>query len=114
MLSRSGVDRFASRDAAIVSSAEVMSTEETGFPLGTVSERRWFVLLGEGAEGKEPEESDGDFVVWEPFSCMWGRLPLREVEGATRMAAFSGGVGGRPGEDGASGRETGFTTWTSS
>ena len=29
------------------------------------------------------------------------------------MATFSGGVGGKPGEGGASGRETGFTTWTS-
>jgi hypothetical protein len=64
------VDLLASRDAAIVSSAEVISTEETGFPLGTVSERRWFVRLGEGAEGKELEESEGDFVVWEPLSCM--------------------------------------------
>jgi hypothetical protein len=53
VLSRRGVDLLASRDAAIVSSAEVISTEETGFPLGTVSERRWFVLLGEGAEGNE-------------------------------------------------------------
>jgi hypothetical protein len=47
------VDLFASRDEAMVSSAEVMSTEETGFPLGIVSDRRWVALLGEGAEGKE-------------------------------------------------------------
>ena len=38
--SRSGVDFFASREERIVSRAEVMSTEETGFPLGIVSERR--------------------------------------------------------------------------
>jgi hypothetical protein len=58
---------------------------------------------------------DGDSaVVWVPLSCMWGRLPLREVEeGTAGMAAFAGGVGGKPGEDGASGRETGFTTWAS-
>jgi hypothetical protein len=112
VLSRSGVDRLASRDAAIVSSAEVISTEETGFPLGTVSERRWFDLLGEGAEGKELVDMDGDSMVWVPLSCMRGRLPLREVDDTTGRATFSGGVGGKPGEDGASGRETGLTTWT--
>jgi hypothetical protein len=112
VLSRSGVDLLASREAAIVSSADVMSTEETGFPWGTVSERRWFVLLGEGAEGKELVETDGDSAAWVPLGCMKGRLSLREVEGTAGRATFSGGVGGKPGEDGASGRETGFTTWT--
>jgi hypothetical protein len=64
------VDLLASRDAAIVSSAEVISTEETGFPLGTVSERRWFALLGEGTEGKELVDTDGDSVAWVPLGCM--------------------------------------------
>jgi hypothetical protein len=95
----------------MVSRAEVMSTEETGLPLGIVSDRRWLALLGEGAEGKEMLDTDGESVVRMPLICMGGRLPLREVEGVTEMATFSGGVGGgEPGEDGASGREVGFTT----
>jgi hypothetical protein len=110
VLSRSGVNFLASRDEAMVSSAEVMSTEETGFPLGIVNDRRWPVLLGEGAEGKELLDTDGESVVWVPLVCMGGRLSLRKVEGATEMTTFSGGVGGEPGEDGASGREVGFTT----
>ena len=110
MLSRSGVDLLASRDEAMVSSAEVMSTEETGFPLRTVSDRRWVALLGEGAEGKELLDTDGESAVCVPLICMGGRLSLREVEGGTEMTTFSGGVGGEPGGDGASGREVGFTT----
>jgi hypothetical protein len=102
------VDLLASRDEAMVSSAEVMSTEETGFPLGIVSDRRWLALLGEGAEGKELLDTDGESAVWVPLIRMGGRLSLREVE--AEMAAFSGGVGGKPGEDGASGREIGCTT----
>jgi len=70
VLSRSGVDLLASRDEAMVSSAEVMSTEETGFPFGIVSDRRWLALLGEGAEGKELLDRDGESVVWVPLICM--------------------------------------------
>jgi len=64
------VDLLASRDAAMASSAEVTSTEETGFPLRIVSERRWFALLGEGADGKELLEPDAEFVVWVPLGCI--------------------------------------------
>jgi hypothetical protein len=110
VLSRSGVDFLASRDEAMVSSAEVMSTEETRFPLAIVSDRRWVALLGEGAEGKELLDRDGEAVVLVPLIFMGGRLSLREAEGATEMTTFSGGGGGEPGEDGASGREVGFTT----
>ena len=110
MLSRSGVDFFASRDEAMVSSAEVISTDETGLPLRIVSDRRWVALLGEGAEGKELLDKDGESVEWAPLIFMGGRLSLREVEGGTEMTTFSGGVGGELGGDGASGREVGFTT----
>lgn len=110
MLSRSGVDLLASRDEAMVSSAEVMSTDETRFPLGTVSDRRWLALLGEGAEGKELVDTDGESVVWVPLVCMGGRLSLRKGEGATETTTFSGGGGGEPGGDGASGSGVGFTT----
>ncbi len=81
----------------MVSSAEVINTEETGLPLGIVSERRWFALLGEGAEGKELLDTDGESAAWVPLSCMGGKLSLREVEDATGMATFSGGVGGESG-----------------
>lgn len=104
------MDLLASRDEAIVSSAEVMSTEETIFPLGTVSDRRWVALLGEAAEGKELLDMDGESALWVPLVCIKGRLCLREVEGATEMTTFSGGVGGESGVDGASGRGVGFTT----
>jgi len=88
-----------------------MSTEEKGFPLGIVSDRRWLALLGEGTEGKELLDNDGESVVWVPLICIGGRLSLREVEVVTEMATFSGGVGGGElGEDGASGREVGLTT----
>ena len=69
MLSRSGVDFLASREAMIVSRAEVMSTEETGFPLGIVSERRCEFPIGEDAEGKELVDMDGEKRAWLPFAC---------------------------------------------
>ena len=47
-LSRSGAERFASLEAAIVSSAEEMSTTETVLPLDSVSER-----LCESEDGRE-------------------------------------------------------------
>jgi hypothetical protein len=110
VLSRSGVDLLASRDEAMVSSAEVISTDETRFPLGIVSDRRWPALLGEGAEGKELVDTDGESVVWVPLVCMGGRLSLRKAEGATETTTFSGGGGGEPGGDGAYGSGVGFTT----
>jgi hypothetical protein len=60
VVSRRGVDFLASRDAAIVSRAEVIRTEETGFPLGMVSERRCVFTTGEGAEAREYVDIDGD------------------------------------------------------
>jgi hypothetical protein len=105
VLSRSGVDLLASRDEAMVSRAEVMSTEETRLPLAIVSDRRWVALLGVCAEGKELLDMFGESVACVPLICMGGRLSLREVEGATEMTTFSGGVGGEPRGDGASGRE---------
>lgn len=70
-----------------------MSTEETVFPLGIVSERRCDVPPGEGAEGREFEDMDGDSAACVPFGCTGGRLCLRMVDGKT----FSGGVGGGSG-----------------
>ena len=87
------MDFLASRDAAIVSRAEVISTEETVFPLEIVNERRCDVPPGEGAEGKEFEDMDGDSAACVPFGCTGGRLCLRTVDGTT----FSGGVGGKSG-----------------
>jgi len=101
------VDFLASRDVAIVSRAEVISTEETGFPLGIVSERRCVIGPGEGAEGKEFVDTDGDPVAWAPFGWTAGRLSLRKVEGTIWAGTFSGGVGGKAGESGGSGREMG-------
>lgn len=106
VLSRRGVDFLASRDVAIVSRAEVISTEETAFPLGIVSERRCAAPPGEGAEGKEFVDMDGDSVVCVPFSCTGGRLCLRKVDGMT----FSGGVGGGSEEGEGTGRETGSSS----
>lgn len=71
------MDFLASREARIVSRAEVMSTEETGFPLGIVSERRWAFPIGEDAEGKELVDMVGEKTAWLPFACTWGRLSLR-------------------------------------
>lgn len=62
------MDFLASREEAIVSRAEVMSTEETGFPLGMVRERRCVFPIGEDAEGKEYDDMDGDMTLWLPFA----------------------------------------------
>jgi hypothetical protein len=67
VVSRRGVDFLASRDAAIVSRADVISTEETGFPLEIVSDRRCSVPTGDGAEGREYVDMDGDAALWAPL-----------------------------------------------
>src|SRR6266404_3309326 len=77
VVSRSGADFLASREAAIVSRAEVMSTEETGFPLGIVSERRCVFPTGDATEGKEYVDMDGDNTLWLPFARTGGRLSRR-------------------------------------
>ena len=81
-----------------------MSTEETGLPLGIVSERRCEFPIGEDAEGKEYDDMDGDITLWLPFASTWGRLSLRRGED-TGAVVFSGGTGGEEGEAGTSGRE---------
>jgi hypothetical protein len=111
------VDLLASRDAAIASRAEVISTEETGFPLRIVSERRCAFPTGEGAEAREYVDMDGDPALWTPLGKTCGKLPLRKVENVVGTVAFSGGGGGEAGDCGRSGRETGLgsgmATWKS-
>ena len=50
-LSRSGAERFASLDDAMVSSAEVMRAADIVRPFDSVSERRWEEAAESGLEG---------------------------------------------------------------
>ena len=84
-LSRKGAERFASFDAAMVSSAEEMKTTETVLPLESVSER----LCEESVDGREGARPLGVEGLLSTDCLMWPLVARGEV------GRFGRGAGGR-------------------
>ena len=101
-LSRKGAERFASFDAAMISSADEMRTTETVWPLESVSER--LCASTDGREGPRPPGVDGLLSI----DCLCWPLVTRGERGDVGML---GRAVGRRAAGEAGSESTGLGSW---